>query len=55
MLKDYPFCAGKMLRPTMCISARRAVGGMGDKIMATATALELYHNAFLIHDDILKH
>ena len=52
MLKDYPFRAGKMLRPTMCISAGRAVGGMGDKIMATATALELYHNAFLIHDDI---
>lgn len=52
MLKDYPFCAGKMLRPTMCISAGRAVGGMGDKTMATATALELYHNAFLIHDDI---
>ncbi|MGB3510517.1 MAG: polyprenyl synthetase family protein [Microcoleaceae cyanobacterium] len=52
MLKDYPFRAGKMLRPTMCISAARAVGGMGDTVLATASALELYHNAFLIHDDI---
>lgn len=52
MLKDYPFRKGKMLRPTMCISAARAVGGTGDKVLTTAAALELYHNAFLIHDDI---
>lgn len=52
LLKNYPFRAGKMLRPTMCISAARAVGGMGDRALATAAALELYHNAFLIHDDI---
>lgn len=52
MLKDYPFRAGKMLRPTMCISAARAAGGMGDSVLTTAAALELYHNAFLIHDDI---
>ncbi|MDY7015823.1 MAG: polyprenyl synthetase family protein [Cyanobacteriota bacterium] len=52
MLKDYPFRTGKMLRPTMCISAARAVGGTGDRVLATAAALELYHNAFLIHDDI---
>ncbi|MDY6806543.1 MAG: polyprenyl synthetase family protein, partial [Cyanobacteriota bacterium] len=51
-LKDYPYRTGKMLRPTMCISAARAIGGMGDKTLATAAALELYHNAFLIHDDI---
>ncbi|MGD1806731.1 polyprenyl synthetase family protein [Dapis sp. BLCC M126] len=52
MLKDYPFRKGKMLRPTMCISAARAIGGMGDRALTTAAALELYHNAFLIHDDI---
>ncbi|GGA34711.1 polyprenyl synthetase family protein [Okeania sp. KiyG1] len=52
MLKDYPFRKGKMLRPTMCISAARAMGGMGDRALTTAAALELYHNAFLIHDDI---
>ncbi|BAZ32340.1 polyprenyl synthetase family protein [Cylindrospermum sp. NIES-4074] len=52
MLVDYPFRNGKMLRPTMCISVARAVGGMGHDALISATALELYHNAFLIHDDI---
>ena len=52
LLLDYPFRGGKMLRPTMCISAARAVGGMGQVALSTAAALELYHNAFLIHDDI---
>lgn len=41
-----------MLRPTMCISAARATGGMGDIALTSAAALDLYHNAFLIHDDI---
>jgi geranylgeranyl diphosphate synthase type II len=52
MLADYPFRTGKMLRPTMCLSVARAVGGMGQSALTTAAALELYHNAFLIHDDI---
>ncbi|BAZ50614.1 polyprenyl synthetase family protein [Nostoc sp. NIES-4103] len=52
MLVDYPFRNGKMLRPTMCISVARSVGGMGHDALISATALELYHNAFLIHDDI---
>ncbi len=52
MLADYPFRTGKMLRPTMCVSMARAVGGMGQSALTTAAALELYHNAFLIHDDI---
>ncbi|MBD2181622.1 polyprenyl synthetase family protein [Aerosakkonema funiforme] len=52
LLTDYPFRVGKMLRPTMCISAARAVGGMGHEALTSAAALELYHNAFLIHDDI---
>ncbi|HSI61355.1 MAG TPA: polyprenyl synthetase family protein [Ideonella sp.] len=52
LLADYPFRGGKMLRPTMCISAARAVGAHGHSALTVATALELYHNAFLIHDDI---
>ncbi len=52
LLTDYPFRIGKMLRPTMCISVARAVGGMGQDALTSAAALELYHNAFLIHDDI---
>lgn len=52
LLTDYPFRIGKMLRPTICISMARAVGGLGHSALTTAAALELYHNAFLIHDDI---
>jgi geranylgeranyl diphosphate synthase, type II len=52
LLTDYPFRVGKMLRPTMCVSVARAVGGMGHNALTSASALELYHNAFLIHDDI---
>jgi len=52
LLVDYPFRNGKMLRPTLCISVARAVGGMGHDAVTSASALELYHNAFLIHDDI---
>jgi geranylgeranyl diphosphate synthase, type II len=52
LLTDYPFRKGKMLRPTICISVARSVGGMGHAAVISAAALELYHNAFLIHDDI---
>lgn len=52
LLTDYPFRSGKMLRPTMCVSVARAVGGMGHAALTAGAALELYHNAFLIHDDI---
>ena len=52
LLTDYPLRIGKMLRPTICLSMTRAVGGFGHSALTTAAALELYHNAFLIHDDI---
>ncbi len=52
LLADYPFRKGKALRPTMCISMARAVGGFGHLALTTSAALELYHNAFLIHDDL---
>lgn len=52
MLADYPFREGKGLRPAICISACRAVGGYTDQAVLSATALELFHNAFLLHDDV---
>jgi len=52
MLSDYPFRKGKGLRPTLCISTARGIGGMGHAALISSTALELYHNAFLIHDDV---
>jgi geranylgeranyl diphosphate synthase type II len=52
LLADYPFRKGKTLRPALCISVARAAGGLGHSALVSSTALELYHNAFLIHDDI---
>ena len=51
LVLDYPMRRGKMLRPATCISAARAVGGIGQSALTIAAALELYHNAFLIKDD----
>lgn len=51
LVLDYPMREGKMLRPAICISAARAVGGIGQSAITIAAALELYHNAFLIKDD----
>jgi geranylgeranyl diphosphate synthase, type II len=52
MLADYPFREGKGLRPAICFAACRAAGGRSEQALLSATALELFHNAFLVHDDI---
>ena len=52
MLADYPFREGKGLRPALCLAACRAVGGRTEQAVLSATALELFHNAFLLHDDV---
>jgi len=52
LLLDYPFRKGKALRPALCISMARAIGGMAQWALLSSAALEMYHNAFLIHDDV---
>jgi geranylgeranyl diphosphate synthase type II len=52
LLSDYPFREGKGLRPAICLAACRAVGGWTEQALTSATALELFHNAFLVHDDV---
>jgi geranylgeranyl diphosphate synthase, type II len=44
--------AGKGLRPALCIATCRAFGGRAEDAVLSAAALELLHNAFLVHDDI---
>lgn len=44
--------SGKGLRPALLIAACRAFGGTTEQALTSACALELLHNAFLIHDDI---
>ena len=52
LLSDYPQRGGKMMRPSMCIAAARLFGAPLENAMHTAVAIELLHNALLIHDDI---
>src|SRR6185312_969575 len=52
LMRDYPLRPAKMLRPALCIAAARAAGASLEEALPTAAALEMYHNAFLIHDDV---
>src|SRR6185503_6490372 len=52
LLADYPFREGKGLRPAICFAACRAAGGRTEQALLSATALELVHHAFLVHDDV---
>ena len=52
LLPDYPLRPGKGLRPALCIATCRAFGGSIGAAIKSAAALELFHNAFLVHDDI---
>lgn len=52
LMLEYPLRHGKSLRPALCLAACRAFGGTLSDGIRTAAVLELYHNAFLIHDDV---
>jgi geranylgeranyl diphosphate synthase, type II len=52
LILDYPLRGGKALRPALSIATCLGLGGRLEAILPTAATLELYHNAFLIHDDI---
>jgi geranylgeranyl diphosphate synthase type II len=49
----YPSRPGKALRPALSVATCRAFGGRDAEILPIAVAIELLHNAFLVHDDIV--
>lgn len=51
-MREYPSRPGKALRPALCMSAGRAFGADPEDLIGVAVAIELLHNAFLVHDDI---
>jgi geranylgeranyl diphosphate synthase type II len=51
-MREYPSRPGKALRPALCLSAGRVFGANADDLLGIAVAIELLHNAFLVHDDI---
>lgn len=51
-IRRYALRPGKGLRPALCLAACGALGGSTESALPTAAVLELYHNAFLVHDDV---
>jgi geranylgeranyl diphosphate synthase type II len=52
LMRDYPTRPGKLIRSSLCLAAGEAYGGSIDDVLGVAVALELMHNAFLVHDDV---
>jgi geranylgeranyl diphosphate synthase type II len=52
MVADYPGRGGRALRASLCISTARAFGAKPEDAVNSAVALEIMHNAFLVHDDV---
>jgi geranylgeranyl diphosphate synthase type II len=44
---------GKRIRPVLCLMANELVGDLSEDAWHGATAIELFHNFTLIHDDIM--
>jgi geranylgeranyl diphosphate synthase, type II len=51
-LTSYLSRSGKGIRPALCMATCRAFGGAASAAAASAAAIEMLHNAFLVHDDI---
>lgn len=49
---DYPGRGGRALRASLCIATARAFGAEPEDAVNSAAALEMMHNAFLVHDDV---
>lgn len=53
LARSYPSRPGKALRPSLCLATCRAFGGRDADALPLAVAIEMLHNAFLVHDDIV--
>lgn len=52
LIRKYPRLEGKGLRPTLAIATCCAFGGRAEDAVRAAAAIELFHNGFLIMDDL---
>ncbi|MCX8194556.1 MAG: polyprenyl synthetase family protein [Candidatus Micrarchaeota archaeon] len=52
LLSEFFSFEGKRLRPALCLLSCEVVGGKKEDALAAATAIEMFHNFTLIHDDI---
>ena len=44
---------GKQLRPVLVLLSGKLMGGVNDKVITAGAAVEILHNASLIHDDVI--
>ena len=53
IVTNYLKTKGKMIRPIVTLLSARFFGGINDKALQGAAAIEMLHNASLIHDDVI--
>lgn len=53
VVENYLRSKGKQIRPILVILSARHFGEVNDNVIAAAAAVELLHNASLIHDDVV--
>jgi geranylgeranyl diphosphate synthase type II len=52
LVSAYPRRRGKGIRAALTLATCRAFGGNEEQALNSAVAIELFHNGFLIHDDV---
>ena len=53
VIENYLKVKGKQIRPILVMLSARLLGEVNDNVIASAAAVELLHNASLIHDDVV--
>ena len=53
IVTNYLKTKGKMLRPIVTLLSAKFFGGINEKALQGAAAIEMLHNASLIHDDVI--
>ncbi|MDE7426787.1 MAG: polyprenyl synthetase family protein [Muribaculaceae bacterium] len=53
VVETYLRTKGKLIRPIVVILTAKMLGTLNDRVMNAAAAVELLHNASLIHDDVV--
>ncbi|MBO4802997.1 MAG: polyprenyl synthetase family protein [Muribaculaceae bacterium] len=53
IVTNYLQSKGKMLRPIITLLSAKFFGGINEKALQGAAAIEMLHNASLIHDDVI--
>lgn len=53
IVTDYLKTKGKQIRPVLVLLSAKLFGGINDRVLNAGAAIELLHNASLIHDDVI--